>query len=189
MILQNVTEREHRWRAVSVWQDKAAWARALVAVAAIVLAGCAARPSKDDGSGLPVPVVPTNVTASKRLAVEGYDVVSYFDGKPQRGSKEFNAVNDGVNYWFVSAAHRDLFASNPERYKPAYGGWCATAMANGDRVDVEPTNYRITDGRLYLFFKFGFIDARGAWDDDPAALRLKADQHWSKALADSGAGS
>ncbi len=126
-----------------------------------------------------------NVDGEGRLALEGYDAVSYFgEAGPQRGSTEFTATHLGATYRFASEDHRQAFIRDPERYTPAYGGWCATAMADsGNRVDVDPSNYRIDDGRLYLFFKFLFIDARPAWADDPAASRARADANWRALLA------
>ena len=54
------------------------------------------------------------------VAVGGYDPVSYFtQNKPVRGSKEFTARHDGVSWWFASAANRDAFLANPDRYAPA----------------------------------------------------------------------
>lgn len=169
---------------------RTSYALVLVALCALALLvfGCSAAPSEQDGSGLAVPSSPVNVEARERLAVEGYDVVSYFEGSPQRGSKVFAVADDGVYYWFATAVHRDTFLKDPGKYKPAYGGWCATAMTNGDRVDVEPTNYRVTDGRLYVFFKLAFIDASGAWDDDPQALRERADREWAKMITAKGTG-
>lgn len=56
-------------------------------------------------------------------AIRGYDAVAYhLDGKPVRGSSEFTHEWNGATWRFASAAHRDLFAADPARYAPRYGG-------------------------------------------------------------------
>jgi YHS domain-containing protein len=53
------------------------------------------------------------------VAILGYDTVAYFtDGRAMRGKPEFEYVWGGSRWWFATAEHRDLFASDPERYAP-----------------------------------------------------------------------
>src|SRR5262245_6936885 len=68
----------------------------------------------------------------EHVAIQGYDPVGYFtDGKAIKGSTGYEYSWDGVRWRFASAAHRDLFVADPDRYMPQYGGYCAAAMANG----------------------------------------------------------
>jgi YHS domain len=61
-----------------------------------------------------------------RLSISGYDPVAYFtDGKPVPGSSEFQYVWHDARWRFASAAHRDLFVGDPNRYAPQYDGYCA----------------------------------------------------------------
>ena len=62
------------------------------------------------------------------LAVEGYDVVSYYAANPKKGNKNFSTIHNGVTYFFLSQANLDVFKKSPEKFEPAYGGWCAYAM-------------------------------------------------------------
>ena len=63
---------------------------------------------------------------STGLALEGYCPVTYHTHNVARqGSAEFASTYNGVDYHFVSAAAKRMFESNPEKYIPAYGGWCA----------------------------------------------------------------
>src|SRR5688572_13139968 len=65
-----------------------------------------------------------------KLANGGYDLVAYFtDNAPVKGSKQFVHEINGVKYQFASAAHRDLFKSNPEKYLPVCDGYCAWGVA------------------------------------------------------------
>lgn len=125
-----------------------------------------------------------NLRGAERLAAGGYDVVSYFsDPAPAPGLAEFSASYDGARYRFTTPQHRDLFLQSPARYAPAYGGWCATAMTRGDFVDADPTNFRVQEARLFLFYRLLFIDARAQWDDDPADSQVAADRQWTRLVA------
>lgn len=58
------------------------------------------------------------------VAIKGYDPVAYFtEGHPVKGKKEFEFAWQDARWRFASAANRDLFAANPERYAPKYGGF------------------------------------------------------------------
>jgi YHS domain-containing protein len=91
----------------------------------------------------------------KNLAIEGYDPVSYFDGKPVEGKPEIKTTHKGVVYQFVTQTNLNKFKAAPDKYEPAYGGWCAFAMGEtGEKVKVDPETYKIMDGKLYLFYNF-----------------------------------
>ena len=71
----------------------------------------------------------------------------------------------------------------PERYAPAYGGWCAWAMLEGDAVKVDPEAYRIADGRLLVFYRGVLGDTLKKWSakataGDEAAMLTRADRQW-----------
>ena len=71
-----------------------------------------------------------NRTTFGSLALRGYDPVAYFtEGKPVAGFKEFKHEYAGANWRFVSAGNRDLFAADPEKYAPQYGGYWAQIPA------------------------------------------------------------
>lgn len=113
------------------------------------------------------------------LAIQGYDPISYFEGKPQKGVAQFLVFYKGVQYYFVSNAHKEQFLKTPEKFEPAYGGWCAYAMGEyGDKVEIDPTSYKITNGKLYLFY-YSFINKTlNKWNLDEANLKAKADKNW-----------
>lgn len=114
------------------------------------------------------------------VALQGYDPVSYFDGKPQPGDTGITSQFEGVTYRFANKESRQKFADNPRKFAPAYGGWCATAMADGRKVEVEPTNYKITGGRLFLFYKGWLGNAINDWNKDEPNLTKRADAEWRK---------
>ncbi len=114
------------------------------------------------------------------VALEGYDVTTYFTGKPQKGSKAFFYSYKGVRYLFSSAQNAALFKANPAGYEPAYGGWCAYAMGTkGEKVEVDRENYKIEEGKLLLFYKGYFSNTLDDWNKDPLHLHQKADVNWA----------
>ena len=118
---------------------------------------------------------------SDKLAIQGYDPVNYFTkGAAAKGSPQIRAEHKGAIYYFTSAENKRAFAENPEKYVPTYGGWCATAMAKGDKVEIDPTNFKVSNGRLFLFFKAFYANALKDWNKDEANLMAKADVNWKR---------
>lgn len=116
------------------------------------------------------------------LAIEGYDPVAYFVSKKGiEGKKDISLSREGITYHFSSAQNRDLFKSNPSKYEPQFGGWCAYAMGeNGEKVSVDPQTFKILDGKLYLFYNKFFNNTLKEWNKNENALKQKAEQNWTK---------
>ena len=90
--------------------------------------------------------------AEKRVALSGYDPVSYFtDGRPEKGSAEYSAAFDDATYWFKSAEHRALFVADPDHYAPQFAGYCAINVSRGVKQEADPEAWAIADGKLYVF--------------------------------------
>jgi YHS domain-containing protein len=122
-----------------------------------------------------------NFNLHKDVAIEGYDPVSYFDNKPIEGKGDFQFAYKGVTYRFGSAANLAKFKSSPEMYEPAYGGWCAYAMGNtGEKVKIDPETFKVSNGKLYLFYNFWGNNTLKDWNKNEPALRSKGDQNWKK---------
>jgi len=117
----------------------------------------------------------------KSLALEGYDPVSYFSGKPREGKSDIKYSYNGVTYWFYSQDNLNKFKTSPEKYEPAYGGWCAYAMGDsGEKVKVDPETFKIVNGKLYLFYNFWGNNTLTDWNKNERALMLSADENWKK---------
>lgn len=85
------------------------------------------------------------------VAIHGYDTVAYFtESKPTQGSTKFTATYKNTIYQFASSDNRDKFRANPEKYAPQFGGHCAMGVALNKKLDVDPTAWRIVEGKLYL---------------------------------------
>jgi YHS domain-containing protein len=117
------------------------------------------------------------------LALDGYDPVSYFQGKPVNGKSEFSYSHKGSKYFFASRSNLDQFKRTPESFTPAYGGWCAYAMgATGDKVKIDPETYKIVDDRLFLFYNFWGNNTLEDWNKDEKALQTNADLQWDRII-------
>lgn len=138
----------------------------------LLLAGAGAAFAADEVN------VSTGATlAGPGLAVHGYDVVSFFSGKPTAGLEKFEVAIDGATYRFDSEAHLDAFKANPAKYEPAYGGFCAFGTALGKKFDGDPRYWKVVNDKLYLNLN-GDIQAK--WSSDIAGNIQKADTNWPR---------
>ncbi len=113
-------------------------------------------------------------------AIFGFDTVAYHTlGEARDGSAEFTHEWMDVTWRFISAEHRDLFAADPEKYAPAYGGWCAYAVSFEMKVATDPEAWKIVDGRLYLQQSPAVLRAWG--QDVPYYVGL-GDEAWPKIM-------
>ena len=80
----------------------------------------------------------------------------------------------------------ETFKSNPEKYVPAYNGYCAFGVSVGKKFIGDPEVWRVVDGKTYLNLDAGIQSewvkdvpgriktANGKWADiknaDPASL-------------------
>jgi len=118
---------------------------------------------------------------SSGVAIDGYCPVCYLSAnKAAKGTPDFAHDHNGVTCWFVHDGARQAFIANPEKFLPAYGGWCAVGVATGQRFPVDPTNFKIVDGRIMLFLKNAKVDAVSIWDKDSANMLKQADENWKK---------
>jgi len=121
-------------------------------------------------------VSPVNKSFFGGVAIEGYDPVAYFtEGKPVEGRKSFAFEWKGATWRFASAEHRDLFAADPEKYAPQYGGWCAYAVAHNDTPGIDPEAWTIHDGKLYLNYD---SEIQAKWLAERDAFIAQADANW-----------
>ena len=110
------------------------------------------------------------------LAMGGYDPVSYhLDGRPVRGDKTFETTWMNATWRFSSEEHLAAFLAEPDRYAPAYGGYCAYAVSKGSLQPGNPNIWRIVDGRLYLNLS---PSTMSKWEADIPASLAKADRNW-----------
>jgi hypothetical protein len=115
------------------------------------------------------------------LAIKGYDPVAFHkEGKAVKGSSSYELNWKDAKWRFASAENKDLFESNPERYAPRYGGYCAWAVSQGYTASVDPKNaWNIVDDRLYLNYN---AEIKEKWEQDIPRHIQKADANWPGVL-------
>ncbi len=118
---------------------------------------------------------PVNQT-SKGIAVKGYDMVAYFvDSQPTKGDPAITYEWNGATWRFASTEHRDLFANEPEKYAPQYGGYCAYGVSQGATVSFDPNAWTIVDDKLYLNLSKRI---QKKWEKDIPGYIDLANQKW-----------
>lgn len=118
------------------------------------------------------------------IAIQGHDPVAYVtEQKALEGKSEISYTYKAITYLFSTEANKKLFAANPEKYEPAYGGWCAYAMNYaGKKVQIDPKTFKIIQGKTYLFYNFYFNNTLTDWNKNEPVYKTKADQNWKKII-------
>lgn len=110
------------------------------------------------------------------VALRGYDPVAYLkDSKPAKGSAEYKAQYKGSTFHFASKANRDAFVTDPAKYAPQYGGFCAFGTAGGYKAATDPAAFTVVDNKLYLNYN---RDIQRQWRADIPGFVAKADKNW-----------
>ena len=115
-------------------------------------------------------------TTNSTVAAGGYDVVSYHqNAKPQRGNGNHVANYNGATYLFVDNTNKEEFEQNPEKYAPAYGGYCAFGVSVGKKFVGDPDVWKVVNGKLYLNLDTSIQDE---WHKDIPENITKANKNW-----------
>ncbi len=151
-------------------------ATASLVLAAAFLGGCAPMVTQSPGQGLS----PVNAVADgedKHVMLFGHDVVSYFsDNRHRKGDPAIKSVYKGVTFRFASAEHKAMFDAAPEKYLPQYGGYCTNGIVYGVPWGGNADDWKIIDGKLYLFGGMGSMDAFMLRPKENMAL---ANKYWA----------
>lgn len=114
------------------------------------------------------------------IAINGYDTVAYFtENRPVKGSDAYSFSWNGGTWKFASQTNLDLFKAEPTKYAPQYGGYCAYGVAQGYLVSVEPEQFSVIDGKLYLNYDAG---VQKKWKKDPLGFNKTADAKFAELL-------
>ena len=118
------------------------------------------------------------------VAIQGYDPVAFFtDGKPVKGSPMFVSKQDGATYFFASKEHKELFAADPAKYEPVFGGYCAYGVAVNKLVEIDVNAFQIVDGKLFLQYS---KHIRDKFNKDAQGNLAKANANWPGLVAKKG---
>jgi YHS domain-containing protein len=123
-----------------------------------------------------------NSNLKKGIAVQGYDVVSYFNDLATEGKKEYSYSYQDAIYQFSTSENLETFKNNPSKFIPEYGGYCAYAIAvKGEKVEINPKTFQILNDKLYLFYNKWGRNTLDYWNKEGyEKLRLLADTNWEK---------
>jgi hypothetical protein len=116
----------------------------------------------------------------KGWGLDGYDPVAYFtDQKPVLGDPKYAYEAQGVRWKFASLEHRQMFAGDPGRYEPQFGGYCAFAVSLNTTAHGDPKQWAIVDDKLYVNAN---AIAAHLWSLDRSGNINKADNNWPQIL-------
>ena len=79
----------------------------------------------------------------------------------------------------ASAEHRELFAADPDKYAPRFGGFCAMGMSLGKQAQADPEAWAIVDDKLYLTFS---QPALAKFTVDTPTHISKAETEWEQSV-------
>lgn len=117
-------------------------------------------------------------TDATGFVIRGYDPVAYFtDGRPVPGRSDLSVEYKGGKYLFSTAANLDVFKANPEKYAAQYGGYCAYGVAMGKKFDIDPSSWRIVDGKLYFNLNPVILEQ---WSADTKGYLRKSEETWPR---------
>ena len=115
------------------------------------------------------------------VAIKGTDTVAYFtEGKAVKGDKKYSYKWGNTTWWFKNQQNRDLFAQNPEKYAPQFGGFCAWAVSQNYTAAIDTEAWSIVDGKLYLNYS---KSVRRTWSQDTRGNIINGNRNWPNLLA------
>lgn len=143
---------------------------AVILLSAAALGGCTTvRPYNSSSEG-----------ADNVLMLKGHDPVAYFTmGKHTLGKSDIKATHEGATYRFANEQHKAMFISDPDKYVPQYGGFCANGIVYGIPWGGDPDTWKLIDGKLTIFG--GESSRKYFLMDEKKNLQL-ADQYWSREI-------
>jgi YHS domain-containing protein len=119
-----------------------------------------------------------NADANAKAALQAYDPVGFFtDHKPVKGNPTITVEHAGYTYYFASEEHKADFLKDPDKYLPAYGGYCAYGVSIGKLFPVEIDTWEIVNGRLVLQYS---KDVKALFKRDSNKNFQEADANWPK---------
>ncbi len=114
------------------------------------------------------------------VAIKGYDTVAYFtQNRPVKGLDRFVTSWKGAKWKFSSQENLDQFLKEPEKFAPQYGGYCAYGVAKGNLVKIEPDQFKVVNGKLYLNYD---DDVSDDWKKDIPGYVKTADKKFPELL-------
>jgi YHS domain-containing protein len=115
------------------------------------------------------------------IALQGYSPVSYFTRNiAERGNPEFAVKYKDKIYHLASQQQAEVFHKSPQQFVPLFAEYCPYSLTLGRQVRIDPTSFKIIDGKLLLFHKSEEMDGLREWNDygNDQELFEKANQEY-----------
>ncbi len=110
------------------------------------------------------------------IALNGYDVVSFYtESKTLKGSEAFSFKWKDALWLFSTEQHLDSFKRSPEKYEPAYGGYCAYGTSRGYKAPTQPDTWVILNSKLYFNYN---LKVKETWDKNRTVFIDSANAKW-----------
>jgi hypothetical protein len=110
------------------------------------------------------------------IAIKGYDPVAYFIQHAAIEGKDSITLEWSGSIWkFDSKENFNLFKMNPQKYTPAYGGYCAYGTSEKHLSPTDPNAWTIVNNKLYLNYN---LRVKEIWIKDSAIRIINADNYW-----------
>lgn len=113
------------------------------------------------------------------VQILGFDTTAFFvKRQPVEGASRNVAQWNGGTWHFKTTREASLFRANPTAYAPQFGAYCTGGLSQKHVVNGNPANWRIHNGKLYLFYA-----ATGArrFDKDPDGV-IQAARAYAKTV-------
>jgi hypothetical protein len=109
-------------------------------------------------------------------AIRGYDPVAYFtDNKAVKGDDHFSFEWKNAVWHFANAENLAAFKSDPQKYAPQYGGYCAYGTAEGHKAPTSADAWTIVDNKLYFNYN---KNVQSMWKKNTEGNIQKAEKNW-----------
>jgi len=111
-------------------------------------------------------------------ALNGYDPVAFFtENKPTLGNELFTYQWQQAIWQFSTKENKDSFVSNPNKYAPKYGGYCAYGAADGSghKAPTDINTWTVLNNQLYFNYS---LKVKEIWLKKQEEFIIKADNNW-----------
>lgn len=118
----------------------------------------------------------SEIFAPEGLAIHGYDPVAILkESKTIEGLESLSHTWKGATWRFASRQNLEAFKSDPEKYAPQYGGYCAYGMSRGYKASTEIDTWSIVNNKLYFNYN---RDVKKEWEKERDSRIKTADENW-----------
>ncbi|MBB6112154.1 hypothetical protein SAMN05421821_11626 [Mucilaginibacter lappiensis] len=109
-------------------------------------------------------------------AIKGYDPVAFFtESKPMKGSDSLSYQWKEATWLFASRKNLEAFKSDPDKYAPQYGGYCAYGLSQGHKAPTQTDTWTVVNDKLYFNYN---SKVKEMWSKDQQNLIKTADEKW-----------